>query len=108
MLNFKSVLVAAAGAASLSFAVVAGAQTSDAAPKLVVQYSPGSLSTDSGVRHLYAQLVSAAEKVCEAPQVGAFPSKAELACRKQAVDSAVAQIHNSRLAEISAAHSRNV
>ena len=107
MVNFKSALVAAVGAASLGFAVVAGAQSSDAAPKLVVQYSPSSLSTDNGVRHLYARLVLAAEKVCEVPRVGPFPTSAELACRRQAVDGAVVQIHNPRLAEISAAHSHN-
>ena len=106
MVNFKSGLVAALGAASLSFAVVAGAQTSDQAPQLVVHYSAASLSSDSGVRHLYSRLVSAAERVCAAPQIGPIPSSAELACRKQAVSQAVAQIHNSRLAEISAGHSK--
>ena len=106
MVNFKSVLVAALGAASLSAAVVAGAQTSDPAPKLVLHYSPTSLSTDSGVRQLYGRLVLAAEKVCAEPQMGPFPSSAELACRKQAVSEAVAQIHNSRLAEISARYTK--
>jgi UrcA family protein len=106
MVSFKSVLVAAAGVASLSVALVAGAQTSDRAPQLVVHYSPATLSTDTGVRQLYGRLVSAAEKVCAEPQVGRFPSSAELACRKQAMFQAVAQIHNSRLAELSARYTK--
>jgi UrcA family protein len=106
MVKFKSALIAALGAASLGLSVAAGAQTGDQAPKLVLHYSPASLSTDSGVRHLYDKLVAAAEKVCAEPQMGLFPTNAELACRKQAVSEAVAQIHNSRLAELSAGHSK--
>jgi UrcA family protein len=108
MVNFKSVLVAAVGAASLGFAVVAGAQTSDQVPKLSVRYSAASLNTDGGVRQLYGKLVLAAQTVCAQPQVGPFPSSAELACRKRAVSEAVAQIHNTRLAEISAGHAKSV
>jgi UrcA family protein len=106
MVSFKSVLVAAAGAASLGLAGVAGAQTSAQAPQLVVHYSPATLNTDTGVRQLYGRLLSAAQKVCVEPQVGPFPSSAELACRKQAVSEAVAQIHNSRLAELSSRYTK--
>jgi UrcA family protein len=107
MINFKSVLVAAAGAASIGFAAAAGAQVPDApAPKLVIHYSPASLNTDSGARQLYGRLISAAEKVCVEPQVGKFESRAVIACRKQAVANAVAQIHNSRLAELSASYTK--
>jgi UrcA family protein len=106
MKNLKSTLVAVVAAAGLSVAGVAGAQTSDQAPKLVVHYSPASLNTDSGVHKLYSRLVLAAEKVCEVPQAGMFPSDAVLACRKQAMAGAVAQIHNSRLAEISAGYTK--
>ena len=107
MTKFKSVLVAAVGAASIGFAAAAGAQSDAAAPKLVVRYSPASLSTDQGVRQLYGRLVSAAEKVCEEQQVGKLANPAVIACRKQAVAGAVAQIHNSRLAELSAGYSKN-
>jgi len=99
-----SAVVAAAG---LGFAVAAGAQTVDNAPKLVVRYSPASLDSDRGVRELYGRLVAAAEKVCVEPQVGRFPSEAVTACRRQAVIDAVAQIHNSRLAELSAHRSKS-
>jgi UrcA family protein len=101
MINLKSVLTAVIAASGIGLASIAGAQSSDQAPTLVVHYSPASLDTDSGVRHLYGRLVSAAEKVCVEPQVGRFPSEAVIACRKQAVANAVAQIHNSRLAELS-------
>jgi UrcA family protein len=105
MSNFKSGLVAVVAVVGMGIAGVAGAQSSEQAPKLVVRYSSSSLGTDGGVRQLYGRLVSAAEKVCAEPQVGRFPSDAELACRKQAVAEAVAQIHNSRLAELSSGHS---
>jgi UrcA family protein len=106
MLNFKSVLAAVA-AAGIEIAASAGAQTTGAdVPKLVLHYSPASLSTDSGVRQLYGRLVTAAEKVCEAPQVGRFVSDAELACRRHAVAEAVAQINNSRLADLSARYTK--
>jgi UrcA family protein len=104
MVSFKSILIAAVGAASIGFAAAAGAQSSEPAPKLVVHYSPASLSTDGGVRKLYSRLVMAAEKVCEEPQLNRFPTDAEIACRKQAMSNAVAQIHNSRLADLSAGY----
>jgi UrcA family protein len=107
MINFKSVLVAAVGAASIGFAAAAGAQIPDApAPKLTVHYSPASLNTDSGVRQLYGRLISAAEKVCVEPSVSKFASRAVIACRKQAVANAVEQIHNSRLADLSAGYTK--
>jgi UrcA family protein len=105
MVNFKSALAAGVAAVGLGLAGVAGAQTSDQVPKLVLHYSPASLSTEGGVRHLYGLLVSAAEQVCVQP-VGKIPNSAVIACRKQAVADAVAQIHNSRLAELSAGHSQ--
>ena len=107
MINFKPVLVAAVGAASMAVAAAAGADTPDASvPKLVVYYSPASLSTDQGVHQLYGRLVSAAEKVCENLQLGRLPNRAQIACQKQAMADAVAQIHNARLAELSAAYSK--
>ena len=105
MVKFKSGLVAVLAAAGLSFAAGAGAQSTDEALKRAVQYSPASLDTDSGVRRLYARLVSAAETVCLQPD-GRLPSTAVLECRKQAVARAVAQIHNTRLAELNASRSK--
>ena len=106
MKNLKSVLVAAAAVAGFGFAAAAGAQSSDnQVRQLAVRYSPASLDTDSGTRQLYARLVSAAGKVCEQPY-GLVTSAAVIDCRKQAVARAVAQIHNSRLAELSAGRAK--
>jgi UrcA family protein len=101
-----AVRCAALAAVAIGFAAAAGAQTTDNAPKLVVRYSPASLDTDRGVRELYGRLVAAAEKVCVEPQVGRIPSEAAMACRRQAVIDAVAHIHNSRLADLSAQRSK--
>jgi len=99
-LKFLAVL-AAVSALSCGVAAVADAQTTDqAAPKLVVHYSAASLATENGVRRLYSRLVSAAEKVCGDSETH-IPNASVLACRKQAVTDAVAQIHNTRLAELS-------
>ncbi len=98
---------AAVAAVGIGFAAAAGAQTGDQAPKLVVHYSPASLDTDRGVRELYGRLVTAAESVCAQLQVGRLPTEATMACRKQAVADAVAHIHNSRLAELSAHRSKS-
>jgi UrcA family protein len=105
MTYFKSVLIAAAAAAGIGFAAAAGAQSTDQVPNLVVRYRPASLDTDSGVRQLYSRLVSAAEAVCVQPD-GRVPSAAVVECRKQAVARAVAQIHNSRLATMSAGYAK--
>jgi UrcA family protein len=116
VMSTKSILVGAAirgaalraaiAAAGIGFAAAAGAQTGDQAPKLVVHYSPASLDTDRGVRQLYSRLVNAAESVCAQLQVGRVPTEATIACRKQALADAVAHIHNSRLADLSARRSK--
>ena len=105
MKHFKSILVVAAAVAGFGFAAAAGAQTNDQVPQLAVRYSPASLDTDSGARQLYVRLVSAAETVCVQPD-SRIPSTAVVECRKQAVAKAVAQIHNSRLAAVSAGHAK--
>jgi UrcA family protein len=107
MTNLKSVLVAAVAAAGIGFAAAAGAQATDQVPTLVVRYNPASLDTDSGVRHLYVRLVAAAERVCVQPEDSRLPGTAVLECRKQAVAKAVAQIHNPRLAAISAGNGKS-
>jgi UrcA family protein len=99
----SAVLVAAVCALGFGVASVAGAQAADTQTmKFVVEYSPASLASESGVRQLYGRLVMAAERVCGEPPVGKFVNEATRACRKQAVADAVAQVHNLRLAEISA------
>jgi len=103
----SAVLMATVCALGFGVASVAGAQTADApVPKLVVQYSLASLASDSGVRQLYGRLVLAAERVCGEAVVGKFPTDAMVACRKQAMAHAVAQIHNQRLVELSAGYAK--
>jgi UrcA family protein len=107
MKHFKSAAALAAVVLGFGVASAAGAQTPDAeAPRLVIHYSPSSLATESGVRRLYGRLVSAAEKVCPQPQVARWASDAVIECRRQALADAVAQIHNARLADMSAAYAR--
>jgi UrcA family protein len=101
MFNFKTVVLAAAAALSVSAMGVAGAQSNGAeAPKLVVRYHASALESEDGVRHLYHQLLVAAEKVCPQP-MGRLPNEAVVECRKQAVAGAVEKIHNTRLATLS-------
>jgi UrcA family protein len=101
MFNFKPVVLAAAAALSVSAMGVASAQSNNAEPpKLVVRYHASALQSDDGVRHLYHQLLAAAERVCPQP-VGKLPSEAVVECRKQAVAGAVEKIHNTRLAALS-------
>jgi UrcA family protein len=101
MFNFKPVVLAAAAALSASAMGVASAQSNNAeAPTLVVRYHASALQSDDGVRHLYHQLLVAAERVCPQP-VGKLPGEAVIECRKQAVAGAVEKIHNTRLAALS-------
>jgi UrcA family protein len=103
----STVLMAAVCALGFGVASVAAAQTANTqTPKLVVKYSPATLASESGVRQLYGRLVLAAERVCGEPTVGKFVDEATRACRKQAVAGAVAQIHNPRLAEMSAGNTK--
>jgi UrcA family protein len=106
MFKFKTVVLAAAAALSVSAMGVAGAQSNASEPpKLVVRYHASALETDDGVRHLYHQLLVAAERVCPQP-VGRLPSEAVVECRKQAVSGAVEKIHSTRLAALSAGSSK--
>ncbi len=103
----SAVLMAAVCALGFAAASVAGAQTADTqVPKLVVKYSEASLASESGVRQLYARLTVAAENVCDNLQIGRVANPAVLECRKRAVADAVAQIHNARLAELSARYTK--
>jgi UrcA family protein len=92
--------VMAAGAAS---AGAVGAEN----PSRVVQYSPESLATDSGVHALYRRIVSAADAVCPQPSSFRWVSDAVQACRQQAIARAVQQINNPHLAALYAGSSKS-
>jgi UrcA family protein len=82
----------------LSLGAASAATIETEAPSMVVRYSNGSLSTDSGVQHLYRQIVNAANHVCpEESRIPAANAQAK-ACRAQAIERAVQRIGNTRLA----------
>jgi len=86
----------AAGAAGL-----ASAATPDLdVPAIAVKYDPAVLDTDVGARRLYARIAKAAVDVC--PSYGNphwVTHKVEV-CRQQAIENAVAKVHNARLATV--------
>jgi UrcA family protein len=79
----------------------AAATPVDDVPAIVVNYDAGSLATEPGLRALYRRLESAAIRVCPAESnrdlAGSTIAKA---CRDAAVDRAIRQINNPRLAEL--------
>jgi UrcA family protein len=96
-------------AASLGFAMVAGAATVDSdAPSLVVKYNSQSLTTDVGVQQLYRRILDAAKQVCPeayALEIGVSPGAQ--ACRARAVADAIQRIGNTRLASLYATRSKS-
>jgi len=76
-------------------------------PTILVRYSDLSLATDTGVNTLYRRIVSAAAQVCPEKSIGNLSAYPVIeACRQQAIEKAVQQIHNARLAALYAAHSK--
>ncbi len=89
------------GIGAAAAAGIAGAATPDLdAPAIAVKYDPAVLDTDAGARHLYARLANAAAEVC--PNYGDphFISRKVQECREQAIEGAVAKVHNPRLAAV--------
>jgi UrcA family protein len=91
------------GASLLSMTLLqaAAATPIDDVPAIVVKYDARSLDTEPGLRALYRRLESAAIRVCPAESnrdlAGSTIAKA---CRDAAVDRAIRQINNPRLAEL--------
>jgi UrcA family protein len=88
--------IGAAGAAG-----IAGAATPDLdVATLAVKYDPAALETDVGARRLYARITNAAAEVC--PNYGNphWVSHKVQMCRDQAIENAVAKVHNPRLAAV--------
>ena len=85
--------------------VVAGAGMASAAtpdqdvPTITVKYDPASLDTNDGARQLYARLANAAVEVCPSYDAHWISHQVEQ-CRAHAIESAVAKVHNPRLAAI--------
>ena len=79
----------------------AAAAPTDGVPAIVVQYDALSLINESGVRALYRRLEAAARSVCPTESSRDLTSvTVATQCREAAVDRAVRQIGNPRLAEM--------
>jgi UrcA family protein len=79
----------------------------DDVPTVVVKYDTMSLSTEPGIRALYLRLESAASRVCDVESNRDLTSATVAKnCREAALDRAVRQINNPRLAEIRMGNSK--
>jgi UrcA family protein len=88
------------GIGAVAAAGVAGAATPDLdAPSIAVKYDPATLDSYDGARQLYARLASAAVEVCPSYDSHWVSHQVEV-CRAHALESAVAKVHNPRLAAI--------
>jgi UrcA family protein len=105
----KLALVALVAAGVLGVGTAAAADTgSDGPARVVVKYSEQSLSTDIGVKQLYAQIVRAANQVCPSASTWNLMLQQRIQeCRNQAIARAVHQVGNSQLAALYAIHSTN-
>jgi UrcA family protein len=88
------------GLGAATAAGIAGAAPADLDVRsLAVKYDPTALETDGGARQLYARIAKAAVDVC--PSFAPHLVSPEVqACRQQAIESAVAKVHNERLAAV--------
>ncbi len=89
------------GIGAVAAAGVAGAATPDLdAPAIAVKYDPATLDTDGGARQLYARIANAAAEVCPDYDNPHWVSHQVEVCRQHAIESAVAKVHNPRLAAV--------
>ena len=100
-------LLLAGGFGLLAAGSVLAAPADNFVPTLVVRYSSDALLTDSGARSLYRRLTLAAAQVCPDSGITPWVSKEAKQCRVQALASAVANIHNHRLAAVYAASAKS-
>ncbi len=93
---------AAAGAAT-------AASVEGDAPAISVTYDAAKLANDAAVHALYARIVAASQDVCPVLSQGRrwAATSATIECRKQAIERAVRQVNNPRLAALLVAHSKD-
>jgi UrcA family protein len=104
----KLALVALAVAGVLGVGTASAAGTDSDVPSIVVKYSDQNLSTDIGVKELYAQIVRAAKQVCPDATIRDLKLQHQVdQCRNQAIARAIAKVDNSQLAALYATHSKN-
>jgi UrcA family protein len=100
--RYRLALVTAAALAVAGLPAVQAAETGGAR-SVTVRYDDLNLGTDVGVRTLYARLTRAAEMVCPDRFTRELARASDArACRAQAIDAAVAQVNNPRLAALRA------
>ena len=88
------------GIGAAAAAGMASAATPDLdAPSIAVKYDPATLDSNDGARQLYARLANAAVEVCPSYDAHWISHQVEV-CRAHAIESAVAKVHNPRLAAI--------
>ena len=103
--SFRLALLAVAGTLAGLSATQAGppATGKSSPPAVSVRYDDLDLASDAGVRRLYARLRHAATRVCpDAHDRQLDRAIRTRACQAQAVDAAVAQLQNPRLAVLHA------
>lgn len=83
---------------------VGAAQSIGYIPAVSLNYALRDLSTEKGTRALYSRIARAAEEVCPPYVEGSLAVSSEQAlvksCRQQAIDRAIQQIGNRRLAAV--------
>jgi len=95
--------LAAALAASLSVGLLSAAHAATPAPSVTVKYGDLNLGSDEGSSVLYARIRSAARTVCFRDQLdlrSVWVYAREQACERNAIDSAVREIHSAKLAAL--------
>ena len=108
--RFKIALLMLTGSVGVALAAgAAGAATvHDDAPSLLVHYDNQSLTTDSGVQHLYRRILGAARQVCPEEPIRDLGANARVqACRARAVAHAIQHIGNTRLATLYATRNKS-
>lgn len=101
--------IAAAALLALPGVASAAQPPADAPPQTTVQYSFTELATDAGTREVYARIKRAAAAVCpEYDPLDLAMADVSMACQRQAMARAVAQIGNARLAAVYKGHSVKV
>lgn len=104
----KLALLALALAGVLGVGTASAAGTDSDVPSIVVKYSDQSLSSESGVKDLYVQIVRAAKQVCPNASIRDLEAQQQVdQCREQAIARAIRKVNNSQLAALYATRSKN-
>lgn len=105
--NIRTATATAALVASAALATVVHAAPAGDAPGVVIRYDAASVATGQGARELYQRIERAAAQVCpEGSAYGLAHQSVVQQCRRDAIARAVDAIHQQRLVEIAAAHTR--